>query len=69
MEIFLSNKYVGMIKYQLQGEFFEMVKDEPHVVLVYTSGAGLQLEWPGQVGSAPHVDFAPSWLVSVAAAS
>lgn len=49
-----------MIKYQLQGEFFEMVKDEPHVVLVYTSGAGLQLEWPGQVGSAPHVDFAPS---------
>lgn len=25
-----------------------MVKDEPEVVLVYTPGAGVEFEWPGQ---------------------
>lgn len=72
MEIFLScvnmQELFG-IKYQLQEEWFKMVKDEPEVVLVYPPGAGVQLEWPGQAGSSPHIAFAPPWLVSVAAAS
>ena len=69
MEMFLScvnMQELLSIKYQLQGESFKMVRDEPEVVLVYTLGAEVQLEWPGQAGSAPHTDFAPPWLVSVA---
>jgi len=47
------------IKYQLQGESLETVQDEPEVVLVYIPGAIVQLEWPGQAGSAPDIHFAP----------
>lgn len=71
MEMFLccvNMQELLSIKYQLQGESFKMAKDEPEVVLVYTPGAGAQLEWPGQAGSCPHTDFARPWLVSVAAA-
>lgn len=72
MEMFLSRvnmQELLSIKYQLQGGSFKMVKDELEVVLVYTPGAGAQLEWPGQAHSAPHSDFAPPWLLSMAAAS
>lgn len=46
-----------------------MAKDEPEVVLMYTPGVGIKLEWPGQEGSALQTEFAPPFLVSDAAAS
>lgn len=72
MEMFLScvnMQELLSIKYQLQGESFKMVKDEPEVALVHKPGAGVPLEWPGQEGSVPRTDFALPWLVRVAAAS
>lgn len=43
MEMFLScvnMQELLSIKYQLQGESFKMVKDEPEVALVHKPGAG-----------------------------
>lgn len=44
MEMFLScvnMQELLSIKYQLQGESFKMVKDEPEVALVHKPGAGV----------------------------
>lgn len=46
-----------------------MVKDELEVVPVYIPGVGVEFEWPGHESSALQTEFAPSFLVSDAAAS
>lgn len=72
MEMFLpcvNMQELLSIKYRLQRESFKMVKDEPKVVLVYTSGVGAEFKWPGQEDSALQTEFAPPFLVSDAEAS